>query len=167
MHFKRHHLRKNEVKQLAEELRRGFGMDPKELMGRAIELIELGNRRELLLVDGVPLFLKMGERFFPTLRSLGRIRLGRVVIDMGAVPHVANGAHVMAPGVVRADEDISPGDAVMVVDERHGKPIAIGLALVAGPVMRAPEGRVVENLHHVGDVVWKLSKKVRSSVVDG
>ena len=159
MSFKRHHLRKTEVKQLAEGLRRRFGTDPKELMGKAVELIELENRREVVLVDAVPLFLKTGKGLFPTLKSLERIRLGRVVIDMGAVPHVANGAHVMAPGVVRADEDISPGDAVMVADERYGKPIAIGLALVAGPLMRAPGGRVVENLHHVGDAVWKLSKK--------
>ena len=144
---------------MAEELRRRFGTDPKELIGKAVELIELENRREAVLVDGVPLFLRTGKGLFPTLRSLKRIRLGRVVIDMGAVPHVANGAHVMAPGVVRADGDISPGDAVMVADERYGKPIAVGLALVEGPLMRAPRGRVVENLHHVGDAVWNLSKK--------
>jgi PUA domain protein len=77
---------------------------------------------------------------------------------MGAVPHIADGADVMAPGVVSVDEDILPGDGVVIVDERHGKPLAIGLALVAGADMKAPKGKVIKNLHHVGDEIWSLGR---------
>jgi len=108
------------------------------------------------------LFIRSRDGLFPTLHAVDLLQLRRVVIDMGAVPHVAKGADVMGPGVVSADVEIKAGNAVAVVDERHGKPLAIGLALVPGTEMRAPKGKVVKNIHYVGDEVWQfLQEKVK------
>jgi len=74
---------------------------------------------------------------------------------MGAVPHVCNGADVMAPGVVQIQGDFDKGDFVVVVDERHGKPLAVGVALIDARTMRGlKQGKVLENVHYVGDRLW-------------
>ena len=44
---------------------------------------------------------------------------------------MANGADVMSPGVVKADINIAEGDTVIIVDENHHKPLAMGIATVS------------------------------------
>ena len=71
---------------------------------------------------------------------------------MGAVEFVYNGADIMAPGIVEADKNISEGDLVWVREVEHEKPLAVGKALTQGKEMiESEEGKVVKNLHHVGD----------------
>jgi predicted RNA-binding protein (TIGR00451 family) len=46
---------------------------------------------------------------------------------------------------------------VQIVDERHGKPLAIGIALFDAPEMRASTaGKMVKKFHHVGDEIWNM-----------
>jgi len=158
---RRYWLRKDETKQLAHEAEK-FGGDVGKLLERGVELLELADGRAIVLARGKGLFIRSRDGLFPTLHTVELLQLRRVVIDMGAVPHVAKGADVMGPGVVSADAEIKAGDAVAVVDERHGKPLAIGLALVPGTEIRAPKGKVVKTIHYVGDGVWQfLQEKVK------
>jgi len=150
------HLRRKEARELDARLAEKFGIPG--LLGEEVEVIELEDNRELLLSEGEPIaFMAKGE-VFPHLAAVERFKLKRVVVDAGAVPHIAGGADVMAPGVVSADEGISQGDVVVIVDERHGKPLAIGSALTSGGAMRAPKGKIVKNLHYVGDALWQLRR---------
>jgi len=155
---RRYYLRKASAKRLGAELVEKFGGAALGLLKGALELVEIEDGREVLLAGGKPLLLRTPDGLFPTLYSIDEIQLKRVIVDMGAVPHIASGADIMAPGIVSADEDILPGDGVVIVDEKHGKPLAIGLALVAGASMKAPKGRAIKNLHHVGDEVWGTSR---------
>lgn len=118
--------------------------------------MELEDGREIILTGGRGVLFRAPEGFFPVLTALDLVPLRRVVVDMGAVPHVANGADIMAPGVVSADLEIKAEETVVVVDERHGKPLAVGLALHPGAELKGPKGKAVKNLHHVGDEVWGL-----------
>ena len=94
----------------------------------------------------------------PLEETLGAIELAPskrlVVVDAGAVRFVVNGADIMKPGIVSADPEIAVGDLVIVMEERHKKPLAVGRALVAGCEMKG-EGKAVKSLHHVGDIIWK------------
>lgn len=158
---RRYWLRKDDARQLAHEAEK-FGGDVNKLLERGVELLELADDKAIILIGGKGLFFRSREGLFPTLHAVELLRLRRVVIDMGAVPHIVNGADVMGPGVVSADAEIRAGDAVAVVDERHGKPLAIGLALVPGAGMKAPKGKVIKNIHYVGDEVWQfLQEKVK------
>jgi len=66
---------------------------------------------------------------------------------------------VMAPGVVDADPQVNTGDVVWVREEKHKRPIAVGLALVSGPEMVAAEkGKAVRTLHHLRDKLWDLTQ---------
>ena len=156
---RRYHLRKALLRQLTREVVDRFGEPAAELLKGPIEVLELEEGKEIILAAGEALLFRLSGKIFPMLKSLNRIPLKRVVVDMGAVPHVANGADVMAPGVVSADGEVTPGEGVAVVDERHGKPIAVGQALVPGVEMQGPRGEVIKNLHHVGDEIWRFQAK--------
>ncbi|MEW5995086.1 MAG: PUA domain-containing protein, partial [Candidatus Zixiibacteriota bacterium] len=124
-----------------------------------VEIVMLDQETELIFAGGKETLAKIKGEFVPTLTALDMARLKRVVVDMGAVPHLANGADVMAPGIVFADDGIKAGEIVEVSDERHAKPIAVGLALVDGTQMKGGKGRAVKNIHHVGDKIWKALRK--------
>ena len=79
---------------------------------------------------------------------------------MGAVPHICNGANVMAPGIRRFKGDFVEGDLVSIVDENHEKPLAIGEILYNAKTANIiKHGLVVRNIHYVGDKIWSIMKK--------
>lgn len=85
------------------------------------------------------------------------IEKGYVVVDMGAVRFLANGADVMSPGIVDADPEIERDDIVIVVDEKHHKPLAVGISLISGPEMiKNNSGKAIKTIHHIGDAIWDL-----------
>ena len=81
----------------------------------------------------------------------------RIAVDAGAIPYVVNGADIMRPGIVSVTDDVKADKPVQIVDERHGKPLAIGIALFDAPGIRASTtGKMVKKFHHVGDEIWNL-----------
>jgi PUA domain protein len=78
---------------------------------------------------------------------------------MGAIPYVCKGADVMAPGIVRIEGEFSKGDLVLVVDEKHGKSLALGESLRDSQSARnLKQGPVVKNEHYVSDKIWNFAK---------
>ncbi len=109
------------------------------------------------LVNGAPWLFEEKGKLIPHLKAvLGTAKLlPRVTVDAGAVKFVVNGADVMRPGVVSADEGIAKGDIVAVVEATHGKALAVGEALFdTKELLAATGGKVVKSLHHVGDKRW-------------
>ncbi|MGC8849526.1 MAG: PUA domain-containing protein, partial [Candidatus Bathyarchaeia archaeon] len=52
---------------------------------------------------------------------------------------------------------------VRVVDERHGKALCVGVALASSSeIFSLGRGRVVKNLHYVGDEVWRVLDSIKS-----
>jgi PUA-domain protein len=157
----RHHLRSDAVSDIEAALMDGLGVS---LDGDAYELVELEDTEfDLVLVDDDPLVLYVegdGEREpFPTVRGLNATEpmKGVVTVDAGAVSFVSDGADVMRPGIVEADDEIQTGDLVAINEEAHGKYLAVGRALVDGNEMAGDSGKVVESVHHVGDDLYEFS----------
>jgi PUA domain protein len=83
----------------------------------------------------------------------------KIVVDMGAIPYVCKGADVMAPGVVSIKGEFKENDVLLIIDERHGKPLAVGVALISSENMGAVNrGKTVKTLHYVGDKLWNHLK---------
>ena len=100
-----------------------------------------------------------GKWVFPTLRGAVQCPFPErmITVDAGAIPYVVNGADVMRPGIVAVSDDVIAGSPVQIVDERHKKPLAIGVALLDAPAIRASaQGKMCKNFHHVGDELWNL-----------
>jgi predicted RNA-binding protein (TIGR00451 family) len=81
---------------------------------------------------------------------------------MGAVRHICNGANVTAPGIVRFEGSFRKGDLVFVVDEKYGKPIAIGEILYddAEAVQASSKALWLRMCTFVGDRIWSALKEV-------
>ncbi len=159
---KRHLLKAKEQKILSEQLNRDLGNERAKLSEeQRLEEGVLEDGSRIFLSEGVIMFFELEGRFFPTLRSVldGLVQIPQVVVDMGAVKFVVNGADVMRPGVTKVDEGIVQGSIVSIVDEKHNKPLAIGISIMSSDDMRkAVSGKVVLSKHHVGDELWEYGK---------
>lgn len=123
--------------------------------GTPVETGEFLERR-VLVVDNKVLGLFEGDEAFLSVRGLlaHRPALRYVTVDMGAVRFVANGADIMAPGIVEADPAVKEGDFVWIRDERNKQPLAVGRALVPGAAMVRGKGKAVKSVHYLGDKLW-------------
>ena len=152
----RHHLRSDAVREIREALADQLGVD---LAADSFEKVELEDADwEVVLVDGEPLVCYFSGAPFLTVKGANRHPPEKrtVTVDAGAVQFVSDGADVMRPGVVAADDAVAEGDLVVIDEESHGKVLAVGRALVDGDDMVGEEGRVVDSLHHVGDDLFEL-----------
>lgn len=160
---RRYSLRESERKNLFKRLSEKFGGVFERIFEEKpkIEVIEARKSR-ILLINGKPLLIDVGGDLIPTLIFEEAIRnLPKVIVNMGAVPHICNGADVMAPGVVKIEGEFKEGDLALVLDERYGKAIAVVRALLKSEDMKTlKHGKVFENLHYVGDLYWKMIKEL-------
>lgn len=145
-------LSKSEIKELNQRLAPfSIELSKKD----AVDLVEneLGAEYH---VNGQVWFILINEELVPHLKLLQERRLlKKVTVDMGAIKFVTNGANVMRPGVTAVEEGIAVGELVAIVDEGHGKALAVGRALFDSQGIReAAEGKVVANLHHISDKRW-------------
>ncbi|MGV8126202.1 MAG: PUA domain-containing protein [Methanothrix sp.] len=151
----RHHLKGSDARKIIAKIE-PFLKDPSSLRQSSLEMAVSDEGVDLIFIEGRPLLMIVEDQpFFTVLGAIEMMPYKRlVVVDSGAVRFVVNGADIMKPGIVSADPEIAVGDLVVIVEERHNKPLAIGRALVAGTEMKG-EGKAVKSLHHVGDAIWK------------
>ncbi len=124
------------------------------------DVVEVGivSGTKIFFVNSIPVLMEYNKKVFFTLIGLLRYnpKHRRVVVDMGAVPYVTNGADIMAPGIVDADTVIKAEEFVWVCDEEHGKPLAVGFSLMSGEEMKNNvKGKAVENIHWIGGPLWR------------
>ncbi len=152
---KRYFLKKKKVKEIKAELGEyGSFIENKD----KLEFLE-SEKYDFILVNGEPYIIMINDKPYPTLKAALNIDLGGkvVVVDMGAVRFMSKGADVMSPGIVDADDEIVEGDIVLIVDETHNKPLAIGISQITGPEMvENTEGKAIKTIHYVGDDIWNL-----------
>ncbi|MFW5938605.1 MAG: RNA-binding protein [Halanaeroarchaeum sp.] len=150
----RHHLRSDDVREIESTLADQLDVD---VDGDQYELVEFEeDEYDLVLVDGEPLVLYVDDEPFLTVRGANAYEPTShvVTVDAGAVEFVSDGADVMRPGITEVDETIAGGDLVVIVEEAHGKALAVGRAMVDGDDLLGDSGKVIESLHHVGDDLY-------------
>jgi len=161
--MRRQFLREKNAAQVLDEFSGRLKINLTELLEKKKLSVELAENPDvdLIYLGGKPLAARLKGVLVPTLVfEKALLRLPKIVVNMGAVPHICNGADVLAPGVVGVDGVFAVGDFAVVVDERHRKPLAVVAALVDSEAVRGlARGKVAENLHYVGDALWSLLKK--------
>lgn len=159
---KRHLLKKSSHRREIENIERVLGasiagLDSKDRFEEGF--LDTGSR--VLLLDDTILFFEYDGMIIPTIHALldGKVKLPQVTVDMGAIKYVVNGADIMRPGITKIDDGIKAGSIVAIVDERHGKPLAIGISKLNTEDMRLAEsGKVIQSIHYVNDPLWDFSK---------
>jgi PUA-domain protein len=158
---RRHALKSKEAKLILNELSERLKVEMETLWGSKpnVEILE-EETSKIYLVNGKPFFFKIGDSILPTLLFGDFIsNIPKIVVDMGAVPYVCNGADIMAPGLVRIEGDFNEGALVLIVDEKHNKPLALGESFYDSQTAgKIKQGAVAKNLHFVSDKIWNLAK---------
>jgi PUA-domain protein len=158
---RRYSLKTKDAKQIVSEASKKLKLNLEELFGAKtnVEVVE-SEVGLIYLVGGKPAFFKTANEVLPMLTFTEFVtQAPKIIVDMGAVPYVCKGADVMAPGIRRIEGEFSAGDMVVVVDEKHGKALALGESLLDVTTARSTKkGAVVKTLHYVGDKVWDYAK---------
>lgn len=155
----RHHLREDAIKKILDNLRVTFGESVDSVFsGKTWEIAETDEEQDFIMINGEPLLFSVEGEAFPTVRGALKLKptRKRIVVDMGAVKFVAKGADIMSPGIVDADTSIRKGELVVICDEVHNKPLAVGRALVNADQMMGNRGKAIKSIHYVGDRIWNL-----------
>ena len=150
------HLKDKEAKQIVREFVDRYAT-AKQTLDSADHLQELlVDDNAIIFVDNVPLLIRRNGVWIPSLKfQVVLDSLPKVVVDMGAVPHVTNGAQIMRPGIRLILESFRKDDLVVIQDERFRKAIAIGAADLDSEGMKEmAKGKVITNVHYVGDPFW-------------
>jgi len=157
----RHFLREKEAIKLLGEFSEKLNLNIKQLLGAKtqIEVVETQTAK-IFFVSNKPILAILNDTLLPILLFEEAFRLlPKIVVNMGAVPHICNGADLMAPGVVRIEKEYKTNDYVVVADERHNKPLAIAIALTdSQTALKMQHGKIAKNIHYVGDNLWNQLK---------
>lgn len=126
----------------------------KEFVSKKSNVFEEDNK---IFVDNKLTLINFDGVWAPHLKILlQKLILPKVIVDMGAVKFVVNGADIMRPGITDMDT-FEKGELIVIVDETHGKSLAVGKALLSSDDMRnETKGKVIKNMHYVGDEYWNL-----------
>ena len=154
--MRRRFLSKSEIKEFNSKMGFDFELPHK---GK-VEIVE--DEFTLILLEGKPVLFEHEGKWLPSLHVLQEKQLlKKITVDMGAIKFVTSGADIMRPGITKIDEGLEAGDAAAVVDETHGKALAVGIVLFSSEeLMAADKGKVVKNIHYVGDGIWNFGKSI-------
>jgi PUA domain protein len=162
---RRYFLKARESKELLDKASKRLRIDLEQVLKEKanVEVVQAESIR-LFLINGKPALAQTDENIYPTLTFKEFLDIApRVTVDMGAIPHLCKGANVMAPGIRRFNGEFQKGDLVLVTDEKHGKPIALGEALYdTEQAKNVKQGIVIKNIHYVGDKTWNSLKQLTS-----
>jgi len=165
MHIKqRHFIQKSQIRELKEDIQKQYNQTfinqifPKKAQ---IEVIQTDAGDTLYAINNVLKLWKSKHGYIPVLTLLldKQVDLKKIIVDMGAIRYVANGADVMRPGITQIDPLIKKNDIIVIVDETHDRALAIGKAMFdADEMEKIKSGKVVLNLHTIQDSVWEFEK---------
>jgi PUA domain protein len=150
---------REEAEEIYNQLLKSWSKEilPKRFKG--LVALELDDRRALLILDDFRV-VRVGDKFVPFLADVKRVEaFPYVIVDIGAVRFICNGANVMRPGVRSFPTSFRKGDVVVVKDEKYHKAVAVGEANISSEeAQQLSKGSIIINLHYVGDKIWEMAK---------
>lgn len=125
-----------------------------------IKSYEIEKNRKLLIHEDNFAAVLIDESILPFLGNELVELFPYVLVDMGAVKYVCNGANIARPGIVKF-ETFLKDRIVIVKDKDHQKPLAVGISLYDSENgMALSKGHIINNMHYVGDKFWNLYKEL-------
>ena len=161
--MRRHRLKVRAVKDLMADVATRLKVNP-GVLPTQLDIMTVDSKFYLYLGRGEPLFLQAYDDVLPTLlNSLVLSRLPVITVDSGAVPHICNGAKLMAPGIVGLVGEFSSGDLVVIREEKYGKIIALGQTRYSSSETQEKQsGVIADNVHYVGDKYWNTYRSLQT-----
>lgn len=147
---RRQTMRSRDVRQLIDTLSDKYS----NVSSEKVEVAEF-EEKKIFIFDGKIEFIEDDNGIYPFLGGKYLDTLPQVIVDMGAIRFVCNGADVMAPGIVETSE-FGVGSVLVIRDVTHNKALAVGVALKNSlEIESSKKGKVIKNIHYVGDKLWE------------
>jgi len=152
--MKIYNISKSEINKIIKQLNDSYGISFEKKI-KNVRVIEMDDKNLIIACDHFKLIQTNGL-IFPFLFDNPILsQIPTVVVDQGAIKPICSGASIMRPGIVRYDDDFEVGDILSIQEEKFGKFIAIGRALIKNSELNDNDkGSVVTNLHYIGDIFW-------------
>ena len=160
MTSKRIALKSSEAKRVLQEFGQKFPAFAADLHSKqVVEEIDVENGK-LYILENKPFAVSTASGLFPSLLNDDVLRtLPSITVDMGAIPHICNGADIMRPGIRVINGEFGEGAVLLVKDIKFGKSIGICIAEASSESMQTMgKGKAAQNVHYVGDSFWQAMK---------
>jgi len=151
-------ISKNETSDILKEISSQWHIDLPKMKNLMVYFLS----EDVLLFSGEDfLSLKLNDDYIPFLSQTNILeKLPYVLVDMGAVKFMCNGANVMRPGIKKYSE-FGKNEIVCVKEESKQKFLAIGKSVVASSELENTEkGEVLKNIHYISDKFWEIGKSL-------
>jgi malignant T-cell-amplified sequence len=127
-----------------------------------IKSYEIEKNKKLLIHESNFQAVLIDDYILPFLGNINLVEsFPSVLIDMGAVKYICNGANIARPGIVKF-ESFLKDKIVVVKDKDHQKPLSVGISLYDSEIgMSLSKGHIINNIHYVGDKFWNLFKEIQ------
>ena len=151
-------ISKSETNHILEMVSKQWNQELPKIKNLKVYFIDQNS--QLIVGSGITI-LKIDDQYLPFLNQTQVLeKFPNVMVDMGAVKFMCNGANVMRPGIKKYTE-FSKDDIVCVIEESKHKFLAVGKALTDSlELENISKGEVVKNLHYVSDKYWEISKTI-------
>ncbi len=152
-------ISKSESSQTLREIASQWGTEPLKIKNLMVYHVT----DDVLYIAGENLkALKISQTYVPFLTDTVALgKFPRIVVDMGAVKFVCNGANVMRPGITGFSGEFKAGQIVCITEESRNTFLAVGIASVSSSEARSmKKGQVLENIHYVSDAYWDIVREI-------
>ncbi|MDH5403694.1 MAG: RNA-binding protein [Candidatus Heimdallarchaeota archaeon] len=105
------------------------------------------------------MFIELKNQTIPSLRLLKTTKFSfpTVVVDIGAIRFVTNGADIMRPGITQISEEVTEANLVVILEEKNKTPISVGQSKYdAVDLKNMNAGKCIRNLHYLTDEWWNF-----------
>jgi malignant T-cell-amplified sequence len=118
---------------------------------------------DVVIITGIGLkAIKTGEAYLPFLTDIEILKkFPYVMVDMGAVKFMCNGANVMRPGITNYTQ-FEKNSVVCIIEESQHKFLAVGISCVPSTDLESmSKGEIIKNMHYISDKYWESGKIIK------
>ena len=149
---------KSETTQILELVSKQWNQELPKIKNLKVHFIDDNSQ---LIVGNSITILKISNDYLPFLNQTEALeKFPNVMVDMGAVKFMCNGANVMRPGIKKYS-NFQKDDVVCVIEESRHKFLSVGKALTDSSELETmSKGEVIKNIHYISDKYWEIFKTI-------
>ena len=149
-------ISKSETSVLLKNVTEQWGIELPKIKNLKVHQIE--NNAQIITGKGIKI-LRIDDDYLPFLTETTMLeKFPYVMVDMGAVKFMCNGANAMRPGITKYS-DFEKDQIVCIIEESQNKFLAVGRACVSSTEMEElSKGEIVKNMHYISDKFWETGK---------
>ena len=153
--MKIYNISKSEINKITKQLNDLYSISFEKKI-KNVKVVEVDDENLIAVCDHFKI-IRTNDLILPFLFDNPMLNeIPKIVVDQGAIKPICSGASIMRPGIVKHEDDFAAGDIISIQEEKFGKFIAIGKALIANSELNhSDKGSVITNLHYIGDRFWK------------